>query len=217
MKQSEKHRQSINEILEAAIKAFSQNQSNDISLNKFCQSNGILKGKFYHYFSSKEELYFQCCIYAFKRLTADIKDFTTLPECTIEENFHRYYERRIDYWKNHIDDFYLAYYAMLKYNVLDDSALNERKYIHKETRKRKWKEIFQNSSKNISASDEDLHEILRTIYDDFFTLYMKKYVQTITNNDEEAANYYKEYLLELNDKMIRIILYGLFSIDKHNS
>lgn len=212
MKQSEKHEKSLSYILDSAIEEFAQSKSNEISINRLCNKYEISKGKLYHYFSSKEELYFACCEYSLRRLTADISEFTVLPQLGIEENFHRYYERRIDYWKDHVDEFALFYYAVLKFNMENDHRLSERLFIHKEIRTRKWKEIFFKSSGSLNITDDDLHEILKTLYDNLFIHHMKKYVNALKSNDGETAQFYKNNLLELNDKVIHVMLHGLLSI-----
>lgn len=212
MTQSEKHEKSLSYILDSAIEEFAQSKSNEISINRLCNKYEISKGKLYHYFSSKDELYFACCEYSLRRLTADISEFTVLPQLGIEENFHRYYERRIDYWKDHVDEFALFYYAVLKFNMENDHRLSERLFIHKEIRTRKWKEIFSKSSGSLNITDDDLHEILKTLYDNLFIHHMKKYVNALKSNDGETAQFYKNNLLELNDKVIHVILHGLLSI-----
>lgn len=214
MKQEEKREKSLNYILQAAIEIFAEKESNDISINQLCIRNGISKGKLYHYFKSKEDLYFYCCDYAFSRLTADINAFVVNPDCSIEENFRRYYERRINYWAEHISEFILFYDAILKFNMQEDERLSQRRLIHKVTRKEKWKKIFLCSSQHLNISDDDLHEILKTLYDNLFIQYMNKFVLAVKCGDEITAQYYKDYLLKLNDKVIQVILYGVIEKEK---
>ena len=60
MKQKEKNALSRQRILGAALEEFGSKSYESASLNTMCQHGGISKGRLYHYFSGKDELYLQC-------------------------------------------------------------------------------------------------------------------------------------------------------------
>lgn len=89
LKRAEKNKKSITEIISAAIRLYSKYASTDISVNELCRENNISKGKFYHYFSSKEDLLMVAASYVIDDICADIEDFDVSPEKPLEDNLKK--------------------------------------------------------------------------------------------------------------------------------
>ena len=57
MTQEERNIKSKTEIITATIEEFAEHGFENALLNRICRDNNISKGKIYHYFHSKEELF----------------------------------------------------------------------------------------------------------------------------------------------------------------
>ncbi len=60
MKQEQKHKESLERILQAAIEEFGQRGYEGASLNTLLSKNRLSKGLLYHYFKNKDQLYLAC-------------------------------------------------------------------------------------------------------------------------------------------------------------
>lgn len=55
----------VNEIVESASQLFAVYGYDGISISEICKAAHISKGKFYYYFSDKEDLFVSCCKYSY--------------------------------------------------------------------------------------------------------------------------------------------------------
>lgn len=109
MKQEERNKISTAHIMECAISQYAASGCKDISVNELCRTGNISKGKLYHHYSSKEDIFNSAIEYAVSNLCSNIVDFKIDSSETMTENFSRYYKRRIDYWMDHPDHFIIIH------------------------------------------------------------------------------------------------------------
>lgn len=101
MEQKEKALISREHIISCAIDEFNNNGYAKASINAICRNGEISKGKLYHYFESKEKLYFECIVYCFDLVAEHLDNFEVDTEKSFEEtllNFHMHWQL---FWKEH--------------------------------------------------------------------------------------------------------------------
>ncbi len=211
MKQSEKNKLSQELILNSAIEAFSQNNINKVSLNEICRKNNISKGKMYHYFSSKEELYYACINYILKNLTVYVSSFQIKEGRNISDCFNEFFNSQIEYWINH------PYDLLIISNVLDTFTDKEYAYIKsnylefRQIMKSKVFEIINAEKITEKVSFENIYQVIQIVIEKTFVPQIKKIVLALTNNQTDEANELRNNLLGIYDTLIYIILYGILS------
>lgn len=211
MKQIEKNRLSREKIIKAGIAAFANNDFEKVSQNEFCREHNISKGKLYHYFSSKEDLYYSCINFILSCLAADMLSYSVDKNKSVSDNFHKYYELRIDYWMRHPDDLLLVKFA------LDNFTKKEYVYIkeqHLEVRKAmriKTVEILNIENISDKISIDDLNDVIQLIYEKTFMIQLKKIIVCLKEGDLVSAEERKKILLDMYDKLIYIMLHGILS------
>lgn len=94
MNQAEKTKQSVNEILLASMPEFARKGFDGASLNEICRKNGISKGKLFHHFSSKRELYLACNTKAIDDFISCTSSFEPKRGETFRNNLHDYFNQR---------------------------------------------------------------------------------------------------------------------------
>ncbi|HIW85260.1 MAG TPA: TetR/AcrR family transcriptional regulator [Candidatus Eubacterium faecipullorum] len=209
MKRAEKNKKSTSEIINAALKLYAKTGSFDISVNELCRENNISKGKFYHYFASKDDLFKVAASYVIDDMCEDIDRFPVSKSASLEENLKNYYAARIDYWLKHTDYFMLAY-MLLSGNDYDfrrqfsplrakfDASLNS-----------KTLEIIYSANVVKSISDNEMLEVMKLIYDNMFLTNMHKIITATLKGDTAHAQKLSDDLLDLYTRLIHVLLYGM--------
>lgn len=211
MKQEEKNRLSREKIINAGIEAFANNDFDKVSQNEFCRKYDISKGKLYHYYSSKEDLYYSCINDALCRLANDMLAFKVRESMDMSDSFHSYYEGRIDYWMAHPNDLLLIKYAIDNFTKNEYVFIKEQHSIVRNAMRTKTIEII--NTKNISdkISLGDLYEVMQLLYEKTFMYHIAKIIKCIQNDDMQSALDRKAKLLDMYDKLIYIMLNGILS------
>lgn len=103
MKQTEKSALSREYIINCAVNEFGKKGFASSSVNNICRDGDISKGKMYHYFDSKESLYFECVVFCLASLSSHLDTFQTDFEKSFEENLLRFFSHWQDFWKENPD------------------------------------------------------------------------------------------------------------------
>lgn len=77
---------SVTQIIEAASQMFTIHGYEDTSISEICKSCNISKGKFYYYFSDKEDLFTACCTHAYSLVNEIFNLFTFDYNATLKNN-----------------------------------------------------------------------------------------------------------------------------------
>lgn len=72
-------------------------------------------------------------------------------------------------------------------------------------------EIIEQKKISSKISVEDLYEVMQLVYERTFMQYIKKIVIALQNGDTARAYERKAELLDMYDKLIYIMLYGILS------
>lgn len=75
MKQQERIQASRELIIEAATKEFGTYGFDNASINRFCEDYHITKGRLYHHFSNKEDIFKACVCAAYDKMNAYIQSY----------------------------------------------------------------------------------------------------------------------------------------------
>lgn len=217
MKQAEKNKLSKEKILNAAIHDFNESNSQDISINRICKQNNISKGLLYHYYKSKEDLFYSCICYATRKLTDDINSFEVNKNCDIEKNLHLFYEERIEYWCLHPDDYTMTRNAINNYYACNDTSIEIARQIYEEANNNKLLEILNECKIKFSVSTENLLYIIQVIYENMFLNSMDKIVYAVKEKNFALAKKQSEELLTLYDGLINILIFGIINKNDNTS
>ena len=211
MKRAEKSKKSITEIINAAIKLYTKSGSPDISINELCREYNISKGKFYHYFSSKDDLFIVVSSYIVDDICKEIEGFEVDSNKSLEENLKNYYSERINYWIDHPEYSTVVYYLFSNLDYeLKKSLLPLRTKLNASLNT-KIMEIMHTSNVKKNLSDSELLDVMKIVYYSLFMNDMHKITTAQLNGDNAHAQKMSEDLLNLYSRLINVLLYGILS------
>lgn len=215
MKREEKNKKSTTEIITAAIRLYAKAGNTNISLNELCRENKISKGKFYHYFSSKDDLFMVTVSYIVDDMCQDINSFYTDRNKSLEDNLKGYYAARVKYWLSHPDHFVIIY--NLRSNLRSNSNYELKtqflplKEKFSSALDNKTIEIIHTANVEKNIPDDELLEVLRVIYDNMFLIDMHKIITAYTKGETAHAQKLSADLLGLYSRLINVLLYGILA------
>lgn len=209
MKREEKNKQSFEKITDAAIKMFAESGSFDISINELCRDYNISKGKFYHYFNSKEELIRVTINKIVDDLCNDVNNFEIYDSNDLENVLISYYTERINYWINNPERYIVLNFLFIAPNDVRLVDFAELKNKFDLARSSKIIEILLKCNCITNIPDKDILDISRVLYDNMFIRSVHGMVMAIQKGDERLAQQLFTELKSLYTKLVHIMLYGL--------
>jgi TetR/AcrR family transcriptional repressor of nem operon len=75
-------------ILQVSLKLFLQKNFKEVTMKEIVEKTGLSKGAFYHYFESKEKLFYEIIDHFFSAILE--YDFSTLPQDSLFNFYHSY-------------------------------------------------------------------------------------------------------------------------------
>ena len=105
------------QIIKAAVKRFARHGLNKTTLDEVARDLRIGKATIYHYFKSKDELFFETIIYDSDLILNDIKTIFNNESIPLKERFANYF-----IYKENIYERYKLIYDLMA-NLLNDSGL----------------------------------------------------------------------------------------------
>lgn len=103
MEQSVKSEISRTHIIKTALKEFSNYSYNEASVNRICREGNISKGKLYHYYEGKEQLYMSCVEYSYNCILSYIDSYFPDPAAELEDNMLGIFRAWQNCWKENKD------------------------------------------------------------------------------------------------------------------
>ena len=207
-----KGEKSIEFIIQCAIDEVAEN-GNKATLNSICSKHNISKGRMYHFFSSKEDLYFCCCKYSLDKITEKINHFKIDEDATLEKNLHNYYLEIINHWLRHPNEiiFISTITKMSAYAFNDDNLkrLQELKSDWAKTVTDKFVEITNSKNKKMRVDAAITNQIISTLYSQLFLTFSSELISALKQQDYTKAKEIKNGLLKYYDILIRTFLYGI--------
>ena len=87
MTQEERTRISRELILEGAIREFSRHGYADASINRICTENEISKGRLFHHFQNKEDIFFAAVQLCYDGMVVYMEAYAPDPSKSLSQNF----------------------------------------------------------------------------------------------------------------------------------
>lgn len=84
-----------------AIKELGKYGYGDASVNRICEAGQISKGRLFHYYKDKDELFLTCVQACYDHLQQVQEFFRAEPEEALAQTFHRYFRLRQQHFQNH--------------------------------------------------------------------------------------------------------------------
>lgn len=100
MKQEQRRYTSQGLIVAEAIKEFGEHGYGDASINHICETGQISKGRMFHYFKDKDELFLTCVQYCYDHLQQVQAFFQAAPAEGLAQSFHRYFQLRQQHFRS---------------------------------------------------------------------------------------------------------------------
>lgn len=79
------------QIVQTALKLFLKNSYKEVSLRDIVKEVGLTKGAFYHYYTSKEELFEEVVKYFYNHII--ITDYSKFPETSLKDFYEHYLKK----------------------------------------------------------------------------------------------------------------------------
>lgn len=124
MKQKKKAALSREQIISAAMEEFSEFGFAKATINSICRNGEISKGKLYHYYESKEDLYCACIEYCYEKIAPHMESFVADTAKTLEENIISYFELWQSFWSENK----VMINLMVESKVLPPPGIGEKLY-----------------------------------------------------------------------------------------
>lgn len=100
MNQEEKSRRSREQIILCALQEFSVSGYEYASLNKVCKNHHISKGRIYHHFENKDDLYLACIAFSYDKMIEHSIIQTEQDGASLEMQFHSLFSARQQFMVN---------------------------------------------------------------------------------------------------------------------
>lgn len=206
MTQEERTRISRELIIQGAIREFSRHGYEDASINRLCTDNGISKGRLFHHFQNKDEIFLETVRACLEGLADHTKNFHPDSEQSLESNFHGYFKHRQQYFVTN------PYLALLLASSCVQRPLDEfREHIwrlrehYEKYNLEKLREILSNSLQTVSSVDSDL--LLQAFHVASYFIHL--HVGSPNWDPEKDMEPVAEHSLEVFDKVVHMLLYGV--------
>jgi len=98
MKRDEKNINSRSEIIQASLKEFANESYSNASINKICSENNISKGRIYHHYGGKDELYLICVKTCFEELSRVLQREVKIYDGDINRSIQSYFKARSNFF-----------------------------------------------------------------------------------------------------------------------
>ncbi len=211
MKREEKNKKSTTEIITAAIGLYAKTGSTDISLNELCRENNISKGKFYHYFASKDDLFMVTASYIVDDMCRNIENFHINREKSLRETLKSYYAARVSYWINHTDYFVIIHMLLSSHDYEFKKQFKPLKEKFSAALNSKTMEIIHAANVERNIPDNELLEVLQVVYDNMFLSDMHKIISAYRKGDTAHAQKLGADLLGQYSRLLNVLLYGILA------
>lgn len=154
-------------ILKVAFSLFLRKSYKEVTMAELVEKSGMSKGAFYHYFESKEQLFFESLNQSFSSF---IPDFTKFSKDSLYEFYHQYilfFNKTLNTfksWENDSDSDLTANYYWLIFDALKIFPNFQEKLLEEEQNELKaWTEVIalarKNKEINSNMNDEQIAKV----------------------------------------------------------
>lgn len=205
MKQEERTRISQELIIQGAIREFSMHRYEYASINRLCTDNGISKGRLFHHFQNKEEIYIATVRYCYEALCRHTANFHPTPDHSLETNFHMYFSYRQQFFLEQKYAAMLMYHAIQQPPEILKSEVGKIREQFASCNLAVLKDIFDHSTQELICADQRLAMQAFHVASYFIHLH----VGYPNWNPEKDMRPVTEHSLEVFDQIVHMLLYGI--------
>ncbi|WBW96732.1 TetR/AcrR family transcriptional regulator [Oceanirhabdus sp. W0125-5] len=204
MNREEKNKISRESILLASLKEFGEKDYSTASINNICKNNNISKGKLFHYYKNKDEVFLLCIEKLFIDLSSYLEEHFQLTQSNIEENLRGFVQKRFEFFKEypHYEQIFLTVtFNPPKHLLYEIDTLRQ---PVKKINRHFWSKILNMLDLKTNIILEDTIEVIIGFGK---YLHMKMQHENLLSVDETACmieKYTKEYV-----NMVNMLLYGI--------
>ena len=192
--------------MEGAIREFSRHGYADASINRICTDNGISKGRLFHHFQNKEDIFLAAGQLCYDGLVAYMESYAPDPSKPLSQNFHDYFQHRQQYFTEHPyrpllmgsasvrrpSEFFQAKMAQIRERFEQDNL-------------QKLQEILEHSAQSVVPMDRSL--ALRAFH--IASYFIHLHVGYPNWDPEKDMTPVAEHSLAVFDQVVHMLLYGI--------
>lgn len=210
MKQSEKRQISRDEIIYAAIHEIAKAKSKDYSLNEVCRANNISKGRLYHYFSSKEELFYASINKVLFNLAEHVNEYQNAPhtESTLDY-LHNYYLGQLDYWMSRLDEYDVTYFVLDSFTDNDIAYIRDNADYYNRSIMTLYMQSLTKGGLKEEADLNSLYSVILLIQKHMFMFNIKKIIEAVKSGNAELTERRRNQLINFHDNLLYTMLFGI--------
>ncbi|MGN0570829.1 MAG: TetR/AcrR family transcriptional regulator [Candidatus Fimenecus sp.] len=208
MKQEQKTQISKEQIVKTAISEFSAYGYAAASINRICQNGGISKGRLYHHFDGKAEIYLKTVDYCYQAFAEHMQQFQIDRTADFEQNLVSLYQLFRRFWEENPEMLNLFIESRtLPPPELREELMQVRAQFFNESVKEKLREIV------LFHFPDDEHQ-QRVLVALFFTAidYITTSIGTPEISPQTNLTGFIDAQNELFRTAIHIFLYGCLSV-----
>ena len=183
------------QIIRAAAKRFDRHGLNKTTLDEVARDLRMGKATIYHYFESKDDLYFAVLKWEGNQLLDDIKNILNKPETSVIEKLKEYLES-----KENLKQRYKLLDDTIVHILGDTSFENEKKYFSDLIFKEE-EIVFQFIAEKVKNKNENLQSLTSILVLQSWNIYFAGRL-IITENSEKLSVLKEAFIKLLEGKMV---------------
>lgn len=187
----------IREIIETASHRFAVYGYEETSINEICKACNISKGKFYYYFSDKEDLFTACCTHAYSLVNEIFNLFTFEPNITLKHNLLNLFICYQKIFSEHDFLLYIIYTIHSTQQITIKEKILEITNYHQKRFTNIIKDILKCFAINANEFDISLgfHTAFMAAYESQGVINLKDICKPTGNNSYDYFEYYIDKIL----------------------
>lgn len=205
MTQEERTRISRELIIEGAIREFSRRGYENASINRICAENGISKGRLFHHFKNKDEIFTAALAYCYDKLCEETLAFQPARDQPLETNFHMYFEHRQRHFQRRPYDVLLIGFVIQRPQDFPGIQLARIRKRFEECNLSALRNIFARSAQEEILGDPDI--AIRAFH--IASYFIHLHVGYPNWEPEKDMIPMAKHELEVFDQVVHMLLYGI--------
>lgn len=204
LKQIQKSQISKEHIIQTAITEFGKYGFASASVNRICENGGISKGKLYHHFNGKSEIYLDAITYCYEMFALHMRQFHVDTAVSLEKNLLACYQLFSKFWYLHPEMLNLFVESRtFPPSELREEIMDTRSHFFNQAVKEKLREIVLFHFPNNEKQQKILVGLCFTAID-----YITSSVASPAIHPQENLEGYIHAQNDLFQNAIHIFLYG---------
>lgn len=205
MTQEERTRISRELIVEGAIREFSRHDYENASINRICAENGISKGRLFHHFKNKDEIFTAALAYCYDKLCEETLAFQPEQDQSLEKNFHMYFEHRQRHFLRRPYDALLIAAVMQRRDAFPGAQTAQIRERFAACNLSTLRSIFARSAQEEILGDPDI--AIRAFH--IASYFIHLHVGYPNWDPEKDMRPVTAHSLEVFDQVVHMLLYGI--------